>query len=54
LQSRCEAIRGDFFNEAPSGADAYIIKHVIHDWNDQRAVAILKNIHRAMLETVSC
>jgi SAM-dependent methyltransferase len=48
LQSRCEAIGGDFFKEVPSGADAYIIKHVIHDWNDQRAVAILKNIHRAM------
>jgi SAM-dependent methyltransferase len=48
LQSRCEAIGGDFFKGVPSGADAYIIKHVIHDWNDQRAVAILKNIHRAM------
>lgn len=48
LQSRCEAMGGDFFREVPGGADAYIIKHVIHDWNDQRAVAILKNIHRAM------
>jgi SAM-dependent methyltransferase len=32
----------------PAGADAYIIKHVIHDWNDDRATAILRNIHRAM------
>ena len=48
LQSRCEAIGGDFFREVPSGADAYIIKHVIHDWNDDRATTILRNIHRAM------
>jgi SAM-dependent methyltransferase len=48
LQSRCEAIGGDFFKEVPAGADAYISKHVIHDWNDERATAILRNIHRAM------
>ncbi len=48
LQSRCEAIAGDFFKEVPAGADAYIIKHVIHDWNDERATAILRSIHRAM------
>jgi SAM-dependent methyltransferase len=48
LQARCEAIGGDFFKEVPAGADAYIIKHVIHDWNDDRATAILRNIHRAM------
>jgi orsellinic acid C2-O-methyltransferase len=48
LQSRGEAVGGDFFKEVPAGADAYIIKHVIHDWNDDRATAILRNIHRAM------
>jgi len=48
LSSRCEAVGGDFFKEVPSGADAYVIKHVIHDWNDERAVAILKNCHRVM------
>jgi hypothetical protein len=48
LQARCEAIGGDFFQEVPQGADAYIIKHVIHDWNDDRATAILRNVHRAM------
>ncbi len=48
LESRCHAFGGDFFKEVPSGADAYIIKHVIHDWNDERAVAILRNCHRAM------
>lgn len=48
LQSRCEALAGDFFKEVPAGADAYIIKHVIHDWNDERATAILRSIYRAM------
>lgn len=48
LQARCEAIGGDFFKEVPPGADAYITKHVIHDWNDERATAILRSIHRAM------
>jgi hypothetical protein len=48
LHSRCVAIAGDFFKEVPAGADAYIIKHVIHDWNDDRATAILRSIHRAM------
>jgi SAM-dependent methyltransferase len=48
LSSRCEAVGGDFFREVPSGADAYLIKHVIHDWDDTRAIAILKNCHRAM------
>ena len=48
LQSRCEAVAGDIFKEVPPGADAYIIKHVIHDWNDERATAILRNVHRAM------
>jgi hypothetical protein len=48
LQTRCEALGGDFFKEVPAGADAYILKHVIHDWNDERAAAILRNVHRAM------
>jgi SAM-dependent methyltransferase len=48
LQPRCEAVGGDFFEEVPTGADAYIIKHVIHDWNDDRATAILRAIHRAV------
>jgi len=48
LQPRCNATAGDFFNEVPAGADAYILKHVIHDWNDDRAATILRNVHRAM------
>ena len=41
-------IQGDFFKEVPAGGDAYILKHVIHDWDDERAVTILRNCHRAL------
>ena len=33
---------------SPRGADAYLLKHVIHDWNDERAAAILRNVRAAM------
>ncbi|HZO14996.1 MAG TPA: methyltransferase [Polyangiaceae bacterium] len=48
LADRCRAVGGDFFDDVPSGADAYLLKHVIHDWDDERAVAILRNCGRAM------
>ena len=47
VTSRVETVAGDFFASVPS-ADAYIMKHIIHDWDDERCVTILKNIHRAM------
>lgn len=45
---RYEIVGGDFFETVPAGGDAYILKHVIHDWNDERATAILKVVRRAM------
>lgn len=48
LADRCRATGGDFFQAVPGGGDAYLLKHVIHDWNDERSVAILRNCHRAM------
>jgi SAM-dependent methyltransferase len=48
LAERCKVVGGDFFLEVPSGGDAYMLKHVIHDWDDAPAVTILKNCHRAM------
>jgi hypothetical protein len=48
LTERCQAVGGSFFEEVPLGGDACILKHVIHDWDDDRAVAILRNCHRAM------
>ena len=48
LGARCEVVAGDFFASVPEGADAYLIKHVIHDWNDEQATRILRNCRRAM------
>jgi hypothetical protein len=48
LADRATANGGDFFQEVPQGHDAYVLKHVIHDWNDERAVTILKVCRRAM------
>jgi ubiquinone/menaquinone biosynthesis C-methylase UbiE len=48
MAARCELATGDFFAAVPAGADAYIMKHIIHDWDDERALVILQNIRRAM------
>jgi hypothetical protein len=48
ISRRSEIIGGDFFQEVPAGADAYILKGVIHDWNDEAALKILKNCRRAI------
>jgi orsellinic acid C2-O-methyltransferase len=39
---------GDFFREVPGGGDAYLLKHVIHDWDDAQARAILATCRKAM------
>jgi len=46
VAGRCRAAGGDFFAEVPPG-DAYIIKNIIHDWSDEKALCILRNCHRA-------
>jgi hypothetical protein len=48
VADRCEVIGGDFFGAVPGGADAYFLRHIIHDWDDERATAILRNVCRAM------
>jgi SAM-dependent methyltransferase len=48
LGDRCQFVAGDFFEAVPGGADAYMLKHVIHDWDDRRAIRILESCHRAM------
>jgi len=45
---RCSSLGGDFFKDVPAGADAYILCGVIHDWDDDHGVQILKNCRRAM------
>jgi len=48
LADRCEAVECDFFHSVPPGGDAYVMKHIIHDWDDERALLILQNINKAM------
>jgi hypothetical protein len=45
---RTELVTGSFFDSVPAGADVYLLKKVVHDWNDDRAVAILRNCRDAM------
>ena len=47
LESRCEIVGGDFFRSVPP-ADNYVMKSIVHDWDDERAVLILKNCAAAM------
>jgi SAM-dependent methyltransferase len=48
VADRCEFIAGSFFESVPTGADAIIMKSIIHDWNDERCVRILQNCHRVL------
>jgi SAM-dependent methyltransferase len=51
IAERCDFVPGDFFaTVAPAGADAYVLKSVIHDWNDEESLVILGNCRRAMRE----
>ncbi|WP_182867661.1 methyltransferase [Rhodopirellula sp. JC639] len=45
---RCQLVSGDFFYSVPGGADAYVMRHIIHDWDDDRARTILKHCHAVM------
>ncbi len=48
LASRSEMVGGDFFQAVPAGADAYLLKWIIHDWADAESIQILGNIRQAM------
>ncbi len=48
LESRCEIISGDFFTDVPEGADTFILRRIIHDWDDEKSIKILSNCRRAM------
>lgn len=48
LLDRVELIEGDFFAAVPAGADLYLMKRIIHDWDDERAVKILGNCRTAL------
>jgi ubiquinone/menaquinone biosynthesis C-methylase UbiE len=48
VADRCEAVAGDFFKAVPGGGDAYVMKWIIHDWEDEKAIRILKNCRSQM------
>jgi hypothetical protein len=48
VAARVETATGDFFHSVPAGGDLYMMKHIIHDWDDARSLEILKNIRSAM------
>jgi ubiquinone/menaquinone biosynthesis C-methylase UbiE len=50
VRDRCATATGDFFESVPEGGDVYAMKWIIHDWDDEKAKVILKNIHRAISE----
>jgi hypothetical protein len=47
---RCEVVSGDFFDSVPDGADAYLLSAIIHDWDDDQAVQILRTCRAAMTD----
>jgi len=48
LADRCEVVGGDFFAAVPDGGDAYVLKFILHDWDDERSMAILRACRHAM------
>lgn len=48
LEERCSLVAGDFFRSVPQGADACLVKSVLHDWTDAQAVTILRHCREAL------
>ena len=48
VADRCEVVAGSFFSSVPSGGDAYVLKSIIHDWEDEESAAILRTCREAM------
>ena len=48
MQGRLQLAKGDFFKTIPAGGDAYLLKHVMHNWGDEQAITILKNCHQTI------
>jgi len=50
VADRCQIFAGDLFVSVPAGADAYLLKQVLHDWGDEHAAAILRRVRAAMAD----
>jgi hypothetical protein len=51
VSNRCETIGGDLFGEMPDCSDGYLLKLILHDWDDEHAAQILANLRRSMSRT---
>jgi hypothetical protein len=47
VAQRIQRVGGDFFSGVPKGADAYLMKHILHDWSDEDSIRILRRIHES-------
>jgi hypothetical protein len=47
VAERVRLVEGSFFDDVPAGGDAYVLKHIIHDWDDDASVQILRNVRTA-------
>jgi 16S rRNA G1207 methylase RsmC len=50
VANRCRTVGGNFFKSVPEGADAYILRAVIHDWDDDASIRILTVVRHALAE----
>ena len=50
LSDRCQTVGGSFLERVPDGADAYLLRHILHNWNDEHSLTILERVHEAMGE----
>lgn len=48
LADRCQTVAGSFFESVPAGGDAYLMRHIIHDWTDEQCRTILNNCRKVM------
>jgi hypothetical protein len=48
LSARCRTEAGSFFNRVPAGGDTYLMRHIIHDWDDERSLTILRNVRKVI------
>ena len=48
VRARCRLVPGNFFESVPEGGDAYVLSNIVHDWDDERSLRILRNCRAAM------
>jgi hypothetical protein len=51
VAERCKIVGGDFFASVPPGGDAYVLRQIVHDWDDARAALIPQSCRRAMRDS---